>query len=265
MTNNNDFKVRPLLSLFVACFNEEDNIANTLTNVRDACVKTGITYEVLVIDDASRDRSVEVIREWMTRNPSVPLQLIENQVNRGLAANFMTAARQAGGEWYRLICGDDVEPASTLTAIFSELGRAEVLLPYHTHVAGKEMGRKLLSKSYTFLINMLSGHSVRYYNGLPVARRCHAEKFCRPELGFAFQADYVTKLLDQGLSKLEIPVTTNERVNGSASALTKKNFKGAWRAMRSIARRRAERMLGIARSDRSATNNNTPKNTVLEL
>src|SRR6516165_9242432 len=161
----------PLLSLFVACYNEEDNIVGTLNSVRDACEHVGISYEMLVIDDASRDRSVEIIQTWMEENPRVPLRLIVNPRNLGLAVNFITAAREASGEWYRLICGDNVEPLETLAAVFQEIGKAEVRLPYHTHCPGKIWSRRLISTLYTLLVNLLSGYWVRYYNGLPVTRR----------------------------------------------------------------------------------------------
>lgn len=251
--------VPPLLSLFVACYNEADNIGDTLTNVRDACEKAGIRYEVLVIDDASRDHSVEIIQTWMKENPQVPLQLTVNPRNLGLASNFITAARQATGEWYRLICGDNVEPMETLATIFHEVGSAEVLLPYHTQCPGKIWSRRLISTLYTLLVNLLSGYWVRYYNGLPVTRRRYAAIYCRPELGFGFQADFVTQLLDLGLSRLEIPVKTHERVNGSAKALTKRNIAGASSVFCRIAKRRVARLFrskdGFAASEETAASN----------
>ena len=131
--------VPPLLSLFVACYNEADNIGDTLTNVRDACEKAGIRYEVLVIDDASRDHSVEIIQTWMKENPQVPLQLTVNPRNLGLASNFITAARQATGEWYRLICGDNVEPMETLATIFQEVGKRRSSSPLPHPVPGQDL------------------------------------------------------------------------------------------------------------------------------
>ena len=249
----------PLLSLFVACYNEAENIGDTLNNVRDACRKTGISYEVIVIDDASRDRSVEIIRAWMKENPEVPLQLIVNPRNLGLALNFITAAREATGEWYRLICGDNVEPMETLATVFQAVGKAEVLLPYHTQCPGKIWSRRLISVLYTLLVNLLSGYWVRYYNGLPVVRRRYAEIYCHPALGFGFQADFVTQLLDLGLSRLEIPVKTHERLNGVSKALTKRNFAGVSLVFYRIATRRVARLFGgkggfVACDDTAASN-----------
>jgi hypothetical protein len=86
------------------------------------------------------------------------------------------------------------------------------------------VGRKLISTCYTVLINILSGHKVKYYNGLPIARTLYAKTLCNPHLGFGFQADFVTQLLDMGLSYAQVPVKTQERSKGTARALTKKNL-----------------------------------------
>ena len=43
-----------LLSIFVPCHNEENNITNTLNNIKDGI--QNISYEVLVSDDATKDK-----------------------------------------------------------------------------------------------------------------------------------------------------------------------------------------------------------------
>jgi hypothetical protein len=96
------------------------------------------------------------------------------------------------------------------------------------------------------LINILSGHKVKYYNGLPIARTLYAKTLCNPHLGFGFQADFVTQLLDMGLSYAQVPVKTQERSKGTARALTKKNFKGVGVALTRIVGRRLRRVSCIS-------------------
>ena len=126
--------------------------------------------------------------------------------------------------------------------IFRQTGQAEVLLPYHIQCPGKKWTRKIISRCYTLWINILCGRCIRYYNGLPITRRRYVEKFCHPAVGFAFQADFVTQLLDLGLSWLEIGVQVQERANGSAKALTIKNFLGVSIFFRRLFMRRLKRL-----------------------
>ena len=63
------------LGLLVACYNEEENITATLDTVVAACRDVGVSFQVVVIDDCSRDRSVEKVKEFGRLHPDVPLTL----------------------------------------------------------------------------------------------------------------------------------------------------------------------------------------------
>ena len=215
----------PLITLFVACYNEEGNIAATLDVVREACARTGISYEVIVIDDASTDRSVEIVRGYVAGHPEMPVRLHVNAHNMGLGDNFAEAAFMGTGQYYRLVCGDNVEPVETLVKVFREIGNADIILTYRPDdVEGKPLTRRLLSGMYTQLVNLISGHHVRYYNGLPVMKRRDVMRWQPNSHGFGFQADLVTRLLDRGATYVEVPVKGHERPSGKGKAIRFRNL-----------------------------------------
>jgi glycosyltransferase involved in cell wall biosynthesis len=215
----------PLLTLFVACYNEEGNIAATLDVIREACAQTGISHEVIVIDDASTDRSVEIIRQYLADHPEMAIRLQVNERNMGLGDNFAEAAFMGTGQYYRLVCGDNVEPVETLVAVFREIGKADIILTYRPEdVEGKSVGRRLLSGLYTNIVNLLSGHHIRYYNGLPIMKRRDVMRWQPNSHGFGFQADLVTRLLDRGATYLEVPVKGHERQTGKGKAIRFRNL-----------------------------------------
>jgi len=216
---------RPIdLTLFVACYNEAANITETLDTIKAACAEVGCSYEVVIIDDASKDNSVEVIERYMQANPEMPISLKVQPQNEGLGNNYVEGAFLGKGTWYRLICGDNVESKEVLVKIFSQIGKAEILLSYHTNPTSRPWFRRVLSKSYTGLVNLISGHKLRYYNGLPLTRRYNVMRWHSNSHGFGFQADLTTRLLDRGMSYLEIPVPAQERAAGKSAALTFKNL-----------------------------------------
>jgi glycosyltransferase involved in cell wall biosynthesis len=211
------------LTLFVACYNEEENIVPTLETVLAALAESNCTWEILVIDDASRDRSVAVIEQFLNEHPGLPIRLYVNPANRGLGENFVEAAFRGRGKYYRLICGDNVEPKETLVEVFRQLGQADLVL-FYQDCTGKARSRRILSKCYTGLINFLSGYRIRYYNGLPLHVRYHVMRWHTNTHGFGFQADLVTRLLDQGCSYREVLVKTTERRAGASKVLTARNI-----------------------------------------
>jgi glycosyltransferase involved in cell wall biosynthesis len=230
------------LTLFVACYNEAANIVATLDTVAGALADLGRRCEIIVVDDASRDGSAALVRDYARGHPELPLRLVVQPVNRGLARNFAEAAQLGRGEYYKLVCGDNVESRETLLAVLSRMGRADLVLPFHDACPGKSPFRLFLSRTFTRLVNALTGRSIRYYNGLPLFRRADVLRCCPDTVGFGFQAELVTSLLDRGASFEEVRVEVVERTGGSSTALTWRNFRAVagtlarigWRRLRGV-------------------------------
>ncbi len=231
------------LSLFVACYNESGNIVGTLDTVVAAASKTVPSYEIVVVDDGSRDASVLEVRDYMAAHPDLPIRLLINPRNEGVANNYAEAAFRSHGEWYRMICGDNVESEETLTTIFSAIGEAELLIPYYVQHPGRKWHRRVISTLYTALVNLISGNRLHYYNGMPLTRRYYAMRWHSNSHGFGFQADLVTRLLALGATYKEVGVIGRERAGGRSHALTFRNFCSVAHSLQNILIRRVSKML----------------------
>jgi glycosyltransferase involved in cell wall biosynthesis len=214
----------PEITLFVACYNEAPNIVATLDTIRAALRRVGCTGEVIVIDDDSTDDSVRIVRAYQRANPELPIRLHINASNRGLARNFFAAAALGRGRYFKLVCGDNVESEETLVKILHQRECADLVLPYHLHCIGRTQLRAGLSRLYTRLVNLMSGHSIRYYNGLPLCLREDVLRWRSRTTGFGFQADMVTQMLDAGVRHVEVEVEARDRTQGVSQALTWRNL-----------------------------------------
>src|SRR5262249_11427009 len=152
-------------------YNEEENIIATLDTLLAALAEVDVSWEILIIDDASTDHSVELVERYIQDHPGLPIRLKVNEVNKGLAHNFTDGAFLGRGKYYRLVCGDNVEPKETFVRLLKHLGQADMIIPYHTHCEGKAFSRRILSKAYTRLVNTISGYRIKYYNGLAIHSR----------------------------------------------------------------------------------------------
>lgn len=230
-----------VITIFVACFNEEAHIVNTLDSLYAAMKTLGLTYDVIAIDDASTDRSPELIEEWHEAHPDVDLTLVRRRRNRGLAAGFVDAAFLGKGRYYRLLCGDDPEPTETMIELFRRIGEADMILPYYPQVPGKSRFRREISNVYTHVVNALSGHRIRYYNGCGIHLRYNVMRWGPYAFGFGFQAELVTRLLDEGNTCLEIPLEVTHREKMRGSALNARNFLSVTHSLFEIVVRRARK------------------------
>jgi glycosyltransferase involved in cell wall biosynthesis len=226
------------LTLFVACYNEEENILASLEAVVQAMSGLHFSWEAIIVDDASTDRSVSLVRQYMNDHPDYPLILVAREENQGLAQNFIEAAFLGRGRYYRIINGDNVESSSQMGSILSHIGEADMLLPYHAKIQGRTLFRRGLSRTFTLIVNLLSGYRIRYYNGCSVHLRYDVLRWHVNCSGFDFQANLITRLLGQGRTYIEIPVIGGERAFGYSKALTLKNFFSAARFFMDLAFRR---------------------------
>lgn len=233
------------ITVLVTCFNEEAHIVESLENVVGALTAVEMPYEVIVVDDVSTDNSVARVREYLRLNPNYPIRLHVNTVNRGLANNYIDGAFLGTGRYYRLCCGDNAESRDVLIPIFRYLGTADMIIPYQEQekVIGKSKFRKALSNTFTFLVNLTSGYHIKYYNGLAVHLRYNVMRWHPSSYGFGFQADMITRLLDEGASYVQIPSTSVDRKGTASSALTTRNVLSVGHTLLEIAFRRIRRIL----------------------
>ncbi len=232
------------ITIFISCYDEASYIAKTIETVREAFAEVGgINYEIIVIDDCSRDGSADIVAEYIRTHPSEQIMLRRNKVNRGLAQNYLDGAFIGKGKYYRLICGDDAEPKDTMITVFREIGQADMLIPYYISAEGKSLSRRLLSNAYSILVNVFSGLRLHYYNGLAVHVRYNVMRWHPNTRGFGFQADIICMLADQGFSYKEIAVRTIERKKGDSKALTLKNMLSVTHTLSDIIIRRISNRL----------------------
>ena len=83
------------LSLVIPVYNEEDNLAALAAEIRAALDPTGLDYEVLFIDDGSRDGSFACLQELAAADPRVVA--IRFRRNYGQTAAFAAGFDYARG------------------------------------------------------------------------------------------------------------------------------------------------------------------------
>jgi dolichol-phosphate mannosyltransferase len=85
------------LSLVIPVFNEEENLPLLWPEIRQVLDPLALRYEIVFVDDGSRDRSAEVVRAFREQDPRV--RLVRLKANAGETAATDAGFRAARGRW----------------------------------------------------------------------------------------------------------------------------------------------------------------------
>ena len=209
------------VSFVVPALNEEALLERFLRDASATIDGRLRRYEIILVDDGSTDGTGAIMDRLARELPHV--RVVHNRRNLGLGAAYRRGLTEATLDYVMMLCGDGGLPATSLPAILAEIGAADMVVPYMTNLkAIKTPFRYAVSRAYTRLFNLLSGHRLRYYNGLPVHRRDLLRQIDITSSGFAVQAEIIVKLLKSGCTFVQVGVVAAEAKNAS-SALRLRN------------------------------------------
>ncbi|MCC6783947.1 MAG: glycosyltransferase family 2 protein [Planctomycetes bacterium] len=117
--------VAPRFTLVVPIFDEAENVGPLLDEVAD--VLAGVTpFEVILVDDKSRDDSVARILAWKTAHAADWLRLVCMERNGGQSAAVLAGAMHARGPFVMTMDGDRQNDPRDLPRMLELLERGEV-------------------------------------------------------------------------------------------------------------------------------------------
>jgi glycosyltransferase involved in cell wall biosynthesis len=151
------------LSVVVPAYNEERTISRVLQKICDVQLIHSFEKEIIVVDDASRDNTEQIVKQFMLTHPDTTIHYFKQESNQGKGAAIHTGIRIASGEYLIVqdadLEYDPIEFNTLLTPIVD--GHADVV--YGSRFTGGKPQRILFfwhsfGNKYvlTFLSNMMN-------------------------------------------------------------------------------------------------------------
>jgi alpha-1,3-rhamnosyltransferase len=120
-TRRREATVAPRVSVVIPSYNHESYVGET---IRSVLSQTYQDFELLIIDDGSRDASVEIIRQTLDELPSYNVQFIARE-NVGLCKTLNEGLRMSKGEFFAYIGSDDLWHSEKLERQINALQSAD--------------------------------------------------------------------------------------------------------------------------------------------
>ncbi len=87
------------LSIVIPAYNEAATIHLILNKVKAVNLVQGISKEVIIVNDCSKDATEEAVLRYMSENPDLNIQYFKHEVNQGKGAALHTGISKATGEF----------------------------------------------------------------------------------------------------------------------------------------------------------------------
>ena len=102
------------LTVLLPAYNEELAIGRVLGEIVEALAEESGGYEILVVDDASTDRTAELAEQFAAECWQCPVRVIRCDINRGAGAARKVGMRAARGEIVVMLDADGTYPAASI-------------------------------------------------------------------------------------------------------------------------------------------------------
>jgi glycosyltransferase involved in cell wall biosynthesis len=153
---------RPRVSVVLACYNEEETLAQSFREIVDSLGDTGRSFEILFVDDVSRDGTREIIRSLVDAHPHLALRAIFHEVNQGRGATVTDGFRAARGEIAGFLDVDLEVHSRYIPSLVRAIERGADVATVRRIYAfqARSLDRYFMSRGYSFLVRRLLGVSL---------------------------------------------------------------------------------------------------------
>ena len=223
---------RPRLLVFVIAYFAESTLVSVLERI-PATIFESFECEVLIIDDASKDRTFEIGREYKAAHPEIPMTVLRNEFNQGYGGNQKvgyTYAIKEQFDFVAMVHGDGQYAPEELPRLLEPLVRGEAEAVFGSRMlqvgaalrGGMPLYKFVGNKVLTYVQNVLLGSKLsEFHSGYRIYSVAALSRvpFELNTNDFHFDTEIIIQLLNGGMRIAELPIPTYYgdeicRVNG---------------------------------------------------
>lgn len=147
---------KPAISIVIPVFNEEDNVRLLYQKIQEACESLGQSYEIVFVDDGSRDRTFDILEE--IHNQDARLKAIQFRKNYGQTAAMATGFEFARGEVVISMDGDLQNDPADIPHLLEKMDEGyDIVCGWRKNRQDKFWTRRVPSVAANWLIGKVTG------------------------------------------------------------------------------------------------------------
>jgi dolichol-phosphate mannosyltransferase len=210
------------ISVIMPSLNEESNIKRAVENVVYAFETLNISGEIIVVNDGSKDRTEEIVKE-MSKKINY-LRLISNSEKKGIGASFWNGVLNSKEDVVTMIPGDNECDAYEILRYFPIMQEVDIVIPFVYNKEIRSWSRRIISKLYKGIINLSFAMLLNYQNGTVLYRKYVLDDLTLNNPGFFYQTELLIKSIKMGYLYAEVPYALKQRIGGKSKAINLKSL-----------------------------------------
>ena len=213
MENNGDIAV----SVVIPMYNEEEGIVENLNTILSVMDKSGIGYELLIVDDGSTDKSYTSVKDHFSENKDVVL--LKHSRNMGVSEALRLGFYAATGKYVSYLDADLQYDPHDVVRFYRYAEEWSVPVVWGlSDKSNYPILRKIVSKGHNLLVRVLFGVSITIdINSVKLIERERVlEGFRYTNRKEAFNLELLLHSKKNGYTIESLPITVGERIHGSS-------------------------------------------------
>ncbi|MCA9633547.1 MAG: glycosyltransferase family 2 protein [Myxococcales bacterium] len=232
------------LSVVIPAYNEEQNLAANLPRALDTLRRMVGTFELILINDCSKDKTGAIADELAEEHPE--LRVFHNEKNLRQGGTLARGFRLAKYDWVIHNAMDYPFDFEDLPLLLDHLPEADIVVASRRTYPGITVPRKMVSFANRAILWTLFGATVKDYNFIQLYRRTLLQSMQTFSQATSFiTPEKIIRAHAAGLKVVEVEVEYHRREVGTPSSANVTNIK---RALGDMGKLWLELKLGTPRS-----------------
>jgi glycosyltransferase involved in cell wall biosynthesis len=204
---------RPSITAFFPCYNDSGTIASIVITADRTLRDLTNDYEIIVGDDASTDRSAEILDELDGLYPR--LRVLHHPINRGYGGNLRSMFAEATKDLIFYTDGDAQYDPAELVVLYRQLGPDVDVVQGWKIERHDPLHRKIIGRAYHHFVRRWFGLRLRDVDcDFRLFRRHVLESFPLHSNSGCITVEMMTRIEQGGFTVLEVPVHHFHRAYG---------------------------------------------------
>ena len=152
-----------MISIVVPIYNEEGNIEKLLMEVKSVLPLLGIEYEMILVDDGSTDRTLEILKAAARKDPAV--KVVRFKRNFGQSAAMSAGIERASGEYIVTLDADLQNDPRDIPKLLERIkaGGCDIVSGWRKDRKDSFLTRVLVSRAANAMISWITGVKLHDY------------------------------------------------------------------------------------------------------